>query len=486
MGQSSKSGRLWSIGVGLLLALSASACSERAAPKARDLGTEDAGALDEGVVDDASVDDAEVLLDAGSDASADAGADASTVDGGPIVGCGAAPPRFSGALCGPGGASCSILRDERVEGGHNRNDVPSIDVDAANVPAIVYSIAEGGFRGMYARRGAAGVWSVAATGFDLATGGFVFVRDTATVLAYDGAYHTDVYTLGAPGWGRGERLPTDQIISGLNVRTDQGGCLHTLGEPGSGMTAAGTTYLERDAAWTGTAVGSGVEVGPSALALAPSGEPHVVWTETSSGAIALRWSRGLTHSELVYTSAVGGFVARLGVVTQGGVEVPHVLFAAPLADGTTELRHATRAADGTWSVAVLKTGRLRGCDTPATDGATCLVDGIQLVPVAVVTSGSGDVRLFWASVHEYGTLTGTCSGGPPGPPRCGWSGTPTRDGTLVVATPGGSSSDVGLGGDLLNATAVVDGLGFVHIAAYDLLTSGSGPGVRYLMVGAPL
>jgi hypothetical protein len=483
MGQSSKGGRAWGFGVGLLLALAASACSERATFRGRDMGSEDAGPIDAGVADDASVDDAGALLDAGGDASADA----STVDGGAIVSCGAAPPRFSGALCGPGGAACAILRDERVEGAHTRNDVPSIDVDSANVPAIVYSIAEGGFHGMYARRHLAGAWAVGATGFDLATGGFVFVGDTATALAYDGAYHTDVYTQGASGWARGERLPTDQIISGLNVRSDQGGCLHTLGDPGTGMTASGTTFLERDVVWTATAVGSGTQQRPSALALAPSGEPHVVWTETSGGVSELRWSRSLLHSELVYTSAVGGGLdARLGVVTQGGVEVPHVLFAAPLADGTSELRHATRAADGTWSVEVLKTGRLRGCDIPATDGATCVVDGIQLVPVAVITSGSGEVRLFWASVHEYGTLAGTCSGAPPGPPRCGSSGTPTRDGTLVVATPGVSTSEVGLGGDLQMATAVVDGLGFVHIAGYDLMVSGSGPGVRYLMVGAPL
>lgn len=282
--------------VGIAMVLGATACSARTEPVVRvDAGSSDGGGTDGGGLDGGPV-------DAGP---SDLGMDARVDDAGPTL-CGAAPPRFAGSLCGPGAAACVVLRDERVETGHYRNDMPSIAVDSANEPAILYSIAAGGYVGMYAKRTAAGAWTSAATGFDMATGGFVFAGDVPTALAYDGAFHTDAYTLGASGWRLDERLPTDQVISGLNVLRDEGGCIHTLGDPGTGMTGGDTTYLLRDTSWHATTLGSGSQPRPAALALAPSGEPHVVWVE-SGVTSELHWARGPAGSELVYAgdSAVG-------------------------------------------------------------------------------------------------------------------------------------------------------------------------------------
>lgn len=184
-------------------------------------------------------------------------------------------------------------------------------------------------------------------------------------------------------------------------------------------------------------------------------------------------------------------VSRLGVSASGAMETPHVLFVTPNADGSADLRHATRAADGSWSVALLDAGRPAGCTDTPTAGAVCAADGVSFAPIAVVASGSGDVRSYWVRVHETGTLTGVCDGPfpggggpPPPPPFCTWVGATTRDARLFVATPGLPSAQVDTDTDLLVATAVLDGRGFMHIAAYD--TTSGGLGVRYLMVGAPL
>lgn len=467
------------------------ACSAREEVTPRDSGSADGGSADGGDLDAALVDEG---MPVDAERPTDLGTDAAPGDAGPVA-CGAATPRFAGSLCGPGAAACVILRDERVEGGHSRNDAPAIALDSADRPAILYSIAEGGYRGMYATRGAAGAWSTVATGFELATGGLVFDGDTPTALAYDGAYHTDVYTLGASGWGRHERLPTDQVVSAVNVLRDEGGCLHVLGDPGTGMTGGTTTYLLRDATWHATAVGGGSQPRPSALALAPSGQPHVVWTESGGTTSELRWARGPAGSELVWAGGAGagyGNVPRIGVSASSAIETPHVLFLVPKADGSSDLYYATRASAGSWSVVLLELGRPAGCTGTPVAGATCSADGLSFVPVAVIASGSGDVRLFWGRNHETGTLTGRCDvgpfpgggGPPPPPPFCFWDGALTRDARLIVGTPGLPSAEVGAGIDLLTATAVLDGAGHVHIAAYD--TASGGTGVRYLMVGAPL
>ncbi len=435
--------------------------------------------------------------------------------------CGKPLPGFAGTLCGPAGNTCRVLADEIVDptlGYRTRS--PALAVDSQGRPHIVYVVAEGGFHGFYSTRNGDGAWMTAQSlptpvaGASLAIG----PDDLPVALLNNGALATSLWKRSASGWQQlddpttGTDATAFQAYDSGGLIATQDGCFHAaLLAPNE---AGGVSFYPGHGLWNGkwnvTALGSGrITHLTAGLALAPDGVPHVaLWKYEDSDIVGtltgtLDWAvRGgfLEVAESDGGGASGPTRAFITVAQGGGETVPHILYRAKADADTTfpfpsKLVEAWRSSDGRWSRQTIATSsgpQLAYCDTVTPTSPPCNVDTTEVVPVAIVSSGSGSVRAFLASHHSKRTLTPYCLVYPASQ-RCEWQvvndagASPLDETTLEMAwrnddgTVGRAEllkTQVSFGGWM--PSVAIDVQGKIHVALYDRIDKTT---VRYLQIG---
>lgn len=409
--------------------------------------------------------------------------------------CTGALPRFAGTFCSGG---CAVAVDEWIEPTTGfRNGAPAIALDDACEPHVLYSLAMSGFHGHYASR-SGGTWSVESTPFDVARGSLAFDGEGAIVaFVSNGGFGLSGHVRepgGSSAWsalpavgfdgqtlsGNLARDPSGRVVALAKDRTDQLRVL-TLVRP------TPTTF-----AWTDLETGAAAGANSFRLALGPAGEPHLFWwAAPGSSGWQLFWrvGGGLSRNSVVYTlgsSSLGfepqAFSPAVTAATAGNsVGTPHV-FVSGNPDGCgLSMEILTRDSTGAWGAAnvpALLPLSCTRCDTPPTSaGETCAYDYVQFVPIGLVASDA-DQGALYTRRHLTGSLTSDCAG-----PGCRWepdSSANTSD--LYFARPGGRPVRL-VEGDawMQSARLEVDGLGRIHVAAYDTRDE-SGFAVRYLRI----
>lgn len=418
---------------------------------------------------------------------------------GPPTGCGYALPLYAGSLCGPSPTPCTLKKNEVLPGTASfRNGSPAIALDTAGEPRILASVASGGYYSFYGVRSSSGTWTMTQAPMTMATGGLIrdaqgnIVALTYAGSAGGGLLHTyngttfnqtatvspslAGYTSAICGWSHG-------------FVGDQGGCMHMLMSDLSG----GMAYLKRSSGGNFSAQslsGNTAAMGGS-VALSPTGTAHLAYWASAGSSWNVYWQMPPGSATLV--AALGSNMLSdkalpLAVTDLSGAGTPHLLFKriSSSSPGTLELVYA-RQTGSTFSFTTLQADQSNPCaSTACTVGATCHFDYTTYQPLAVVASGSGDVRLLFAAKRHYGTWTGTLL-----PPNsCYWQGG-QYDGDLRLAWPQGSSTtQMTLAQNVLvsssaSAEAELDSQGTIHLAVYSVNASSTSgyTDVRYLRIG---
>lgn len=449
---------------------------------------------------DGGTPDAEVFVDSGRDGGVihrDGGGGDAGVDVDSAVAlslpCGRGALPFAGPLpCV--GAPCGVITNEQVDGPHFRNDRPSIAVDSEGHPEILFSIADGGYTGVLARR-LSGAWTTSTTPMPVADGTLVFGSDgCGYAFTNDGAFGSGLYQVSGT---RFEPLggPAAHMIAGGRLVLDAMGALHTIGyeeRSDSGFVASmvGSTWTERSFAPTFSFPGS--------VAVGPNGAEHHAWLDPRRSELVFYEHGGVVEPLFAagtYTSGGGalwGPAVELAVGGAAGDGDPRLLFADY--DGTAWV--ARRESDGPWSMTALATAESSGsCTDPAPMTGTCQSHRVTFTPLGLVGAASGDAVGLMTRNQVDSAFMASCSGpgpgdppGPPGPPRggCSWSlSTETRSDALWVVrvdAAGASTTTLLAGVGAVDGTVALGPDGHLHAAIY--APTMDYPEVRYLEVAA--
>lgn len=389
----------------------------------------------------------------------------------PAANCGPATPRFSGALCGPS-VRCALSVHEVVstDSVFLAPGTTAITVDSANRPVIAYGTEgdDGAFHGHVAVRADSqpAVWSDESTPFALKTVALATSADGAVhALVFDGAQTVSHVARIGSNWSAPDLLAASGEGGGDRLQVDDAGCVRGAFTDSAAHEELAT--LDGDAWTIGALDGAMSRGGSPTLALAASGQPHLVaWVPDPTGSLMLAWSGSSGASEAVGPHQVAGAIPpRLGVTGEGAGQ-PHVLFVDP-GDGArpARLEYATRTSDE-WTVEVVEEDQHDStCGTlPVSSTDTCTSVDVVHAPIAVLTSGSGDVRLLYSrheSVQEFGAQ---CDEG-----GCYWApAAPTSIDSVKIGWPtvsGIDETDLIDGVNITTASAVLDSRGRIHVVA---------------------
>src|SRR5262249_4738923 len=233
------------------------------------------------------------------------------------------------------------------------------------------------------------------------------------LLAYDGAFGISLWTHTATESQRGAALPPGGWFTFSNsAAMDDRGCAWEAGFEG-----ADAILLRYQQDWSSHRLWRrpGGRCG-IALALDAGGRPHVVgWAALDRGGFALQWSEDGSAPESIATSdRIAEQIVHLGVTrAPDGSGQPHPLFERARGgerggQAGVELAYATRTGAAWTTTAIDGVPPAMTCGTPMPQ-ATCAWDQRTLWPLAVVTSGTGDVRLIYRVERTAGTLRAMCS-----------------------------------------------------------------------------
>ena len=186
----------------------------------------------------------------------------------------------------------------------------------------------------------------------------------------------------------------------------------------------------------------------------------------------------------------------------GQEPVPHVFYRATSGSAATfpfpsNLVLAWRSSTGTWSQQTIATSsgtNLHSCGGATMSSPPCNTESTEAVPVGIVSSGNGDVRIFFTTTHSKGTSISKCSTTPA--PSCAWQPKADSDGGSSDAGDpttfemGWRNADGSVGRTVLYTTTItssrwapsvaLDTQGGLHVAHFE----GSGNStVRYLRFG---
>ena len=418
----------------------------------------------------------------------DGDTDTDTSTGGDPIACADDTLPFAGELCGPPELPCVVVASEAASAGHHfRNEAPAITVDTACDPRILYSVAEGGYHGFFARREGPDTWTTAETPFAIARVGLAhdYAGDRTLALAYNGAFGTSLWS-----W-QGDVWTPDDAVMGQHIAS-----AHAFARGGDGVLHAalyGSDNLIRvarhDGSWMLADV-AGQATASTALALDPDGAPHLTLWRSQGPNWELTYAAPPMAVEPAFS--LGSNVLNLslhGVAVIPGdgdplTMVPYIVHArrAGQLHGIVLTR---RVGVGKWSsddVIVEDDQNASLCQgEPQTPGETCDYDYVRYRPLTIVASAGGDVRFFYGMTHHLGTLTAECVDLPF--PMCFW--TPLVDKSeaeLRIGWPteqGPAWATLAEGIFATDLTVVVDANGRFHAAIYD--TEGEDePMVRYL------
>ena len=166
-----------------------------------------------------------------------------------------------------------------------------------------------------------------------------------------------------------------------------------------------------------------------------------------------------------------------GVADQSGTE----LIYATLLPINSATRSGPTVSDPAWSVQVVAQGSPDEynpwrCEAPPYPGSVCPYSYQYVRAIGLVTSGHGDVRMFYVRQRVDGRIVADCSSG-----SCYGHSEESKDGTLFVAWPAdGAISQAALLEHVPydRGTATVDAHGHIHLVLSGYADS------RYLMLGA--
>jgi hypothetical protein len=391
--------------------------------------------------------------------------------------CGSGPVRPpAGPPCLDG--ACGVLATARIDDPHFRNDRPSIAVDEAGSPVVLYTTAEGAYALYVARRGADGTFTSHPLPPATANAALAISSDgCAYAHLNDGAFGSGLYRIDGE---RGQQVHARRArsVGGGRLVMGPDGSLHAIGrdqDDGSGFLARWADgYAERDLPGS-----EGVFSLPGGLAVGADGVVHAAWQALGpDGTLRLQYLRGDGSPEAIAALGTGLLLwgPSVDVVAHDDGTV-HVLYGAP--DGAVAL--ATRGAS--WSVQPLFEGASSGtCPPSPTEGTTCETHEVQWSVLGLVSTGDGRALGIAARSQRNAVQRASCMGWPGGPPRCTFSEIAHTsasalhavriEGTAVTThevapTGGGRIGTVALGPD-----------GHVHVVSYDLETA-----VQYVEIG---
>ena len=431
--------------------------------------------------------------------------------------CGKPIAGFQGALCGPSSAPCRKLADETVPATPTSSGrAPALATDAQGRPHILFNISTSpaSILGYYTVR-ASGGWAAPEL---LPTP----VGDASLVVGADGFPVALVQGGGLPGtslWKRdasGWRQLDGADIGGYeafdpgSLVATQDGCFHAAlwaKDPGSTF-ADNPGYGLWNGHWNLTSFGYSQQGGITpGVALAADGtvRPRAVEVRRHVQRHGrLGRARTFPRARRRRGRRRPGDDARLHHRC-GRAErqepVPYVFYRALAGSGAnfplpSKLVLAWRSSSGTWSHQTIATSsgtNVSSCGTATMSSSPCNTESTETVPVAIVSSGNGDVRTFFTSTHSKGSWVAKCNTIPA--PFCNWQLVGNDGGITTAGDPttfemGWRNADGSVGRTVLFTTTIssnrwpasvaVDVQGRIHLADYEGLAN---PTLRYLLFG---
>ena len=409
----------------------------------------------------------------------------------PPKSCTAAELPYMGPLCGGSGPACEVRLDELVDLKPTfRNDAPALALGQDCQPHIVYSVAEGGYHGFYARRALGGVWTTAPTPMPVATVGLVIdpLDGVPRAVTDDGAYKGELYRYSDDAWNFEATILGQTLLQARGVALDDLGriVVAILDDPDELKLGVYTD------GWDFTALAAMANA--PAVAASPVPErAHVAAWSSQGGTWKAIWHAPPDGPETITTygsNALERNTIAIAVAPSDDdaiPDVPHVLVATLRKAGGHQLVLAYRDEPGPWNVEVVAEETPETdtfcSDDPQSDGESCEYQYSEVRPLAAVASRGGDVRFFWTRVTYTGTLLSECVIKPNN--LCTWKPQlEERSADLFVGWRGkdGPESAILTAATLpRSATAAIDSTGEVHLALYDQVEDGTT--VRYLRVG---
>ena len=402
--------------------------------------------------------------------------------------CADATP-FQGPLCGPASAPCELAVMEVLpEAAASRSGIPDIGLDGDCRPQVLFNKQSGAYPGGYALRTGADAWTVETTPFNLMRGAVAVAADaTAYALVDTGIGNVVLYsrtTAWQPGqplagghnaWSDSLVLQSDGTPESLTVGTAAGALTHTLWTPG----------MVASTPWSAGEVAS-----RTVVARTPSDGLQAIYWQSSAGSWLLRWTADDTVTETVddfgTTLGNGASLVDLAVGpadTDNPSGRPHLVVRRDDVAGGG-IHWVTRDDVDTWTdqtIAEASNATAEWCNTaPTTTGQTCAEDHHDLLPLGIVASGSGQVRVIFVDIHTVRALTGDCSG------ACFWA--VTTDNTTAELGVGwyegagpGDDDRFSLGALVpTGGRVVLDAGGRIHVVLFAAAAGASGTTVHYL------
>ena len=413
--------------------------------------------------------------------------------------CGKAVTAAAGSLCGGAGAGCTVLVDEVLPHEPYTSEMYlSVGLDG-QPRAVLGATDKKQWGGFFYQRVGADNWATWA-GASPAQQGLAPAMDGSTHMLFNHSQTKNVglYRGDAKGKKWLEDLPGNPVFAD-GLAADQGGCLHA-----SLMVDKQIVYGLRDAA-TGKWSYKAIAQDPSfkhqnrwlwerATILSPAGRPHIAYVLKSGSTTAtLNWVASPGNPvKIVSLPASADRVEIIGLAVGGssGASTAHILFVEnPVKGVKGKISYARQSPAGGWTIHTVATFGPYPCpDPPSGSSDTCPFDHTWAVPLAVVASPGGDVRLFHSIISYQGNLKAQCTYPEAGVPfdsgvnYCKWTGNKTVDGKLMMAVPdstGLNTTTLKTGVAPVRGLGEMDSKGRIHLL---MLTAG-GKKARYIQLG---
>ncbi|MGB1278126.1 MAG: hypothetical protein ACPG77_20435, partial [Nannocystaceae bacterium] len=325
---------------------------------------------------------------------------------------------YEGSLCGPEQDPCVVLADELVHPEPSfRNDSPALALDAMCQPNIMYSVAEGGYHGFFARRTGDDVWETEPTPMAVATCGLAADpdQDIAYAQVDDGAFGVSIWQRVDGDWSELASQDSMNHSRAQSFGRDTTGKLHSAFWSADGDAKLGEYVNAWDVSVTQGTSAQDVALGVDEL----NAGGHLSYWTSAEGTWELYWESPPEGPELIAKLGLNVLEIReqaLTVIPPEDLDLPAQPWAL-LATRTAPQNHhkivlASREGPQDWKrreVAAEDPGTDQTCfGSPNGQDDTCNYDYIRYHPLEIVSSYGGDVRFMYLQIHYTGELSAEC------------------------------------------------------------------------------
>ena len=388
---------------------------------------------------------------------------------------------YAGPLCGPDELPCQLVADQELSPPTFRNGLPSLGLGSECRPHLLFADGPGVVYGRYNDG-----WQLEPAPADALSGAMVVDPETevAVVALNEGAHVISTWTLDGE-WTQHAGLEGSVLARGL-VRSPSGSAL--------------AAYVDEGELSYGTFDGQNWVLLPQGgdflhanIGVSRVGQAHIVgWSDAAGWQLV--WDRpGMLGGQTIVDYGSNSLaedqvaIAILGGDQDAPLGQPHLLhaLAEPEPDDGIRLAYSVRIGPDSWTTEAFADEEVtNGCNLPPPDAdSQCNYDTVELHPLGVVTSESGEVRLLWSRIHRLWTLGGECIDG-----DCFW--VPTDDasvGELWISWPTDEGIESALVGESFaeKAALALDPGGRIHVLTYDRRMQGGvdeGPSIHYFRI----